>query len=336
MKALETLALAALCVAALDACTMLEELEKSGEAARRAASAVAAGNKAPQTDDEKDAALADKLDAYIGCVNDARQRVVDAERDYLRHVDAVKGPTGKETTVDVPELGMDACLSRLADAKKKAPPLPELEPATAAFESALSTLVKLTKQAHAYYDLEEYKDDGFAKGIAMHRPLMAAFAAVDKAEPPFAAAVWGVNDALCERRLARFSRDPARVLPYDIAKSLEAAKKLARLGDVRSLQQVNLAALTAAVTAYEQSLALIASYADAHPDESSKVLPLPIFQYAAGEFLSAAKALVRRKRENKDFKGDDEWRPELVAGNPANVRARYDELVYRTNGLRYR
>jgi hypothetical protein len=335
MKTLLTIALATFCASTLGACKLLEQLKKSGEAATQAASAGVQGAKAPAGDEEKDSQLADKLEGYIYCMNYETRSAFRAKQGYEREVDPVKGPTGKENSLYVQALNPEECFRRIGQAKTKQPSLPDVEAAAAAYQSSLGSLQQLTKQAHDYYDQKDFKDDKFAKGIAMHKPLMAAFDAFEKADKPFEDKVSTLNDALSERRLARLKNDPTQALPYDIAKSIDDAKKLVHFAEVDGLEQVNLAGLNAAITTYEQSLGALSSYADAHHAEAEKVSMLSSFQSASGDFLKASKELMRRKRDNKGFKGEI-LPPEMIEGHPANVLAKFNDMINRSNDLSYR
>ncbi|HTQ03987.1 MAG TPA: DUF3829 domain-containing protein [Polyangiaceae bacterium] len=333
MKALATILALLACVTTLGACKMLERLEKSAQP-NAAASTRAASTGAPSSEEANDSLLADKLDAYIYCMNYETRSAFSAKEGYLRRVDAVKGPTGKENGLSVPELNPAECFERIDQAKTKQPSLPDVEASAAKYASALSALAALTKQAHDYYDQKEFKDDKFAKGIALHKPLLAAFDAFEQADKPFEAQVSTLNDALSERRLARLKSDPTQVLPYDIAQSLDDAKKLVHFAEVDSLEQVNLPGLTAAVTTYEEALAALSSYADAHHAEAEKVAFLSGFRSAASDFLKAAKELVRRKRDKKGYQGET-LPPEMIDGHPANVLAKYNDMINRSNDLGY-
>jgi len=335
LKTLATIALAASCATTLGACKMLEQLKKSGEAATQAASAGVQGGKSPSSDEEKDSELADKLEGYIYCMNYETRSAFSAKQSYERDVDPVKGPTGKENSIYVQELNPQECFRRIDQAKTKQPPLPDVEAAAAGYETTLGALQQLTKQAHDYYDQKDFKDDKFAKGIAMHKPLMAAFDAFEKADKPFEDKVSSLNDALSQRRLTRLKNDPTQVLPYDIAKSVDDAKKLVHFAEVDSMEQVNLAGLSAGIATYEQSLGALSSYADAHHAEADKVSMLSSFQSASADFLKASKELMRRKRDNKGFKGEI-LPPEMIDGHPANVLAKFNDMINRSNDLNYR
>lgn len=254
---------------------------------------------------------------------------------YLRDIDEVKGPTGKERHVYVSTLSPEACLKRIDDAKAKAPSMPELETAAAAYQQTLGALDKVAKTLHDYYDHGDFKDDKFAKGMAMHKPLVDAMNAFEKADKVFEDKVTTLNDGIQQRRLVRLKNDPKAQVEYQIALSVDDAKKLVHFAEIETLAKLDAPAYTAAVAAYEQSYTTMNAYLDGHPAEADKVQSLSFFRNASSAYLKAAKELMRRKRDNKDFTKES-GSPEHIDGHPAQVLAKYNELINHSNGLRFR
>jgi hypothetical protein len=330
----ETAALAIL-MTTLGACKMIEQLKKTGEAVAAGSAVAQAGASAPSSQDEKDSELNEKLEGYIYCMNYETRSAFRAKEGYLRDVDENKGPTGKESNIYVSELSSDTCLKRIDESKAKPPAMADLDAAATDYKTTLAELEKQTKVAHQYYDQKDFKDDKFAKGIALHKPLMAAFAAFEKANKVFEDKVTSLNDAIGQRRLARLKNDPKAQLEYTIAKSVDDAKKLVHFAEVESLEKVDAAGLTAALATYEQSLGAFNTYADGHGAEADKVMMLSRFKSTSADFLKSAKELMRRKRDNKGFKGEI-LSPEMIDGHPANVLAKYNDMINSSNDLRFR
>jgi len=318
----------------LGSCKMLTELKKSGEAATKAAAGQTTAA-AASAEDDKDATLSDKLEGYIYCMNYETRSVYRMKDSYLRDIDPAKGPTGKERNVYVSALSSDGCLKRIDEAKKKPPAMADLEANATAYQTALAELQKLSKTAHDYYDHKDFKDDKFAQGIAMHRPLMNAFDAFEKADKAFEQQVTTLNDGLQGRRLARLKDDPKAQLEYQIAKSVDDAKKLVHFAEIDSLAKLDAAAFQTALTAYEQTYQAMNTYIDGHQAEADKVMSLSFFRNSSSDYLKAAKELMRRKRDNKDF-AKEFGSPEHIDGHPAQVLAKYNDLVNHSNGLRFR
>jgi len=323
----------ALGAVSLGSCKMLSQLKKTGEAAASAAAEGAAA--APSSEDEKDAALSEKLEGYIYCMNVETRSAYRLKDSYLRDIDPAKGPTGKERNVYVSALSPEACIKRIDEAKKKAPALPELEAAATAYQTALGELSKLSKTAHDYYDHKDFKDDKFARGIAMHRPLMSALDLFEKVDKAFEQQVTTLNDGLQSRRLARLKNDPKAQLEYQIAQSVDDAKRLVHFAEIESLDKLDAAAYQKALTEYEQTYQSMNTYIEGHPAEADKVLSLSFFRNSSSDYLKAAKELMRRKRDNKDF-AKESGSPEHMDGHPAQVLAKYNDLINHSNGLRFR
>jgi len=319
----------------LGSCKMLSQLKKSGEAATKAAEGKPGAAAPASSADEKDAQLSEKLEGYIYCMNYETRSVYRMKDGYLRDVDATKGPTGKERNVYVTALTPEPCLKRIDESKAKPPAMADLETAAQKYETTLGALAKLTRTAHDYYDQKNFKDDKFAQGIAMHRPLMSALDDFEKADKAFEDMVTTLNDGLQQRRLARLKDDPKAQLEYQIAKSVDEAKKLVHFAEIESLAKLDAAAFQTALGQYEQTYQTLNAYIDAHPAEADKVLMLSIFRSASSDYLKAAKELIRRKRDNKDFSREF-GSPEHIDGHPAQVLSKYNDLVNRSNGLQFR
>jgi len=318
----------------LGSCKMLTQLKKSGEAATKAADGTQ-GAAAASSADEKDAELSEKLEGYIYCMNYETRSVYRMKDGYLRDVDATKGPTGKERSIYVQALTPEACLKRIDEAKAKKPAMADLETAAQKYETTLGALAKLSKTAHDYYDQKNFKDDKFAQGMALHRPLMSALDDFEKADKAFEDMVTTLNDGLQQRRLARLKDDPKAQLEYQIAKSVDEAKKLVHFAEIDSLAKLDAAGFQTALTQYEQTYQAMDGYIDAHPAEAEKVLMLSIFRSASSDYLKAAKELMRRKRDNKDF-SKEFGSPEHIEGHPAQVLSKYNDLLNSSNGLQFR
>jgi hypothetical protein len=329
---LRTTIVAAVCLALLPiGCKRLTEM---GKAARQASSSAAAESADPQ--EEKDAELSQKLEGYIDCLNRASRDAAGSKESYLMYIDEAKGPTGKEHGVWIRALDVSSCVQALDKAKGLPPQLPDVEATVVQYRAALEALVPLVKQAHDYYDQKNYNDDKWAKGKQMHAPLVAAFAKFTQANEPFEQKVVALNEGVQGRRLARLQKDPKRRLQYLIEQSAQDAKKLVKLAEVSELGKLNGPAFDAQLQAYEKDYSDLDQYVTAHKDEASKVLTFSIFWSAEGDYLKAAKELMRRKRDNKDFIKESSPSPKFVEGHPAKVLDKYNDLVDRLNGLSFR
>lgn len=332
-KSLSVTVLLVVCGSTLGACKMLSQLKKTGEAATKAAAS--AGAATPTAQDDKDGQLSEKLEGYIHCMNYETRAVYRNRTAYLRTVNAEKGPTGKESYISALSLSPESCLKRIDESKAKAPAIPDLETAAADYKTALAALDKISKTAHDYYDHKDFKDDKYAKGMELHKPLMAAYDAFEKADKVFDEKVTTLNEGISQRRLVRLKADPTAQLEYLIAKNVDDAKKLVHFTEVDSWEKLDEAGFAAGLTVYEQSYNELNTYVGAHAPEAEKVMMLSSFTSATSDYLKAAKELMRRKRDKKDFK-NEHGSPEHIDGHPAQVLAEYNDMINASNNLRFR
>jgi hypothetical protein len=330
-RAIERVVLATGLLAALLACKKSGPSKQSPTAAASASAAAAADAEA-----DKDAQMSEKVGHYVTCLNRASGDVIRSKQRYLGWVDEKTGPTGKERAVSgLYSVHPENCLEALKKAAALSVKLPEVDPLAPPYQQALEALVPLLKDADEYYTRGNYKDDKWAKAKSMHGPLMAGFARFQSANSALDTKVSVLNDQLSARRLARLAKDPTLKLPYLFEKASVESKKLVRIADVESLKQVDLANLTQAVTTYEKTLDELTAYANAHKAEADKVTSLSSFQSESKDFLVAAKELMRRKRDNKDF-AKEFGSPEHVSGHPAQVLSKYNRMVDTANSVRFR
>jgi hypothetical protein len=309
-----------------------------------ALSAAVAGNEAPApaaaapSAGEADAALGKKLSCFIVCFNRLSSSVRDAEHRYYGWVDEKTGPTGKENDIEgISTLNLDSSMEKLDNAKSLPPALPDIDAAAEAYRAAANKLNPLVKAANDYYEQNDYKDDKFAKGKAMHGPLVAAFAAFDVADKALNEKVTVMNDALGQRRLAVLAKDPGRRVQYLVEQSLADAKKLLAVAEVKKLDELDEAKLGAALTTFETTESNLESYASANKAEADKVSMLDSAISSEKDLLKSAKELLRRKRDNKDFNKEvvEHSNPEFIDGHPAQVISKYNALIDNTNSLSY-
>jgi hypothetical protein len=148
--------------------------------------ALAAGASAPSSGD--DMKLAQKISAYIDCINRHSNWTLGSRERYLDWVkDAKRGPTGREPVIYglYPLFDASSCREGIEKAARLPPAAPEIEQSAAAWIETFANLDTIVTEANTYYELENYKDDRMAKGKSMHPQLMDAFARFD-----------GANDAL--------------------------------------------------------------------------------------------------------------------------------------------
>lgn len=275
-------------------------------------------------------ALVKKSNLYISkCFNNYSISVANSRSRYVSWIkDPKSGPTGKESIVyglyQINGDGSD-CASAIAEAKAADPEMPELEAAADKFAAALGGVLPLIANAYNYYDQEDYKDDGFAKGKEIHTPLMAAFDNFDAVNKEFAAEIDKVEDNVAQVQLDEYRDDPSKVFEFNsVDLSIKSKKIVAYLRD-RKYEDMKAEDLQPLIEEAEASLTQTKAAKSSRPTSG-------IFLNQADEFIKASKDLMRRIRDKKPFSDFDRnllgtsggW---MVDGSPDKVINVYNRMV---------
>lgn len=154
-----------------------------------------------------------RIDGVItACLNRFSQRGYDSRERYLSWVDGKTGPTGREPIVyglyDFP-LPIADCREAI-DRMVATPPLdPELDAAARGYADALVALDGRIQDATPYYEQERWRDDAFARGRALHAPLMTAFDNFVAADRALARVVDARLDAIDDAATDRLGPNPS-------------------------------------------------------------------------------------------------------------------------------
>ena len=322
-------ALGSVVIVSLCACNKADRTQGSAPPAASSAAA----QPAVSNEQEQDSQLTEKLNKYIDCLNNISEQILRARQDYFSFADEKKGPSAKgDPRINLYISAAQTCLEGLAKVKPLPPPLPALEATVTAYEQSVREIVPLIKQVNEYYKQGNYKDDKFAKGKAMHGPLVAAFAKFAAVNKELDDKVTKINEDLSARRLIALQKDPTQKLHYLVARSEKEAKVLVDVAVVKDLKDLDLAKLTALLGIYEKTVGEIDTYTSAHKDEVDKVNSFPNFENQTKSFLKSVKELMRRKRDGKDFKKESGY-PTSIDGHPAQVLEQYNRLITDGNGL---
>lgn len=330
-----------LAVLTVGLCTSCDKLkEMAGQ--KGSGSAGADAPAAPGGDGDPDAELGQKLNQYIECINKASSSALRSRSRYLGWVDPKTGPTGQERNVyGLFQINLvDQCKKALKKAQTMKPDTPDLDKAAAEYEKALDKLKPLVDSAYDYYNQKDYKDDQMKKGKEMHGPLIAAFDEFAKADRGLRDRIAAINDKMAARELANIEKNEGKKLLWHWKSMMLKAKHLVRVGDVPDLPELDLDQYDPALKDYEAAVKELDSYASGHGAETKKVM---MFSSAVGEakdFLKAAKEMMRRKRDKKEWSqseimqinSNNGW---MVDGHPAQFVRKYNDLVNRSNGLRW-
>ncbi|MEZ4266342.1 MAG: YiiG family protein [Myxococcota bacterium] len=322
-----------------------------GEAAKSAAGAVTnqagggAGGGAVEAGEapSEDDILNQKLNLYVDCINSYADRAFDSRGRYLSWVDEKTGPTGKEKRISYGLYTMSDpkdCDAKVKQANELRPDLPPLEEAATAYAAALMTLHPLLEEANTYYERENYKDDGAAKGRELHPKLLAGWAALDTANAALRKEFSAQRGAIQARELAELEAK-GKNLRYYIAKTMNEARILTELGEPAGDGDFGLAdadAVKAQAAAMETLADEYTAYVKAHEDEANGMMMLSRYTSAIDDFAKQAKLFSRRVVDK-----DKASRSELSRlghgltspdGTFSKLQYQYNQMVSAHNSLR--
>jgi hypothetical protein len=286
-----------------------------------------------------DEALSQKLGKYIDCYNRLTSNVFRTWKRYASWVDEKTGPTGKERNVyGLYELtSVELCEKEIAAGNSAAPSLPELHAEADAYKTALVALAQQVNDAARYYTGGDYKDDQWAKAKTMHAPLLAAFEKFKEANTAFDRRLGQLNDEIALRQLAELEKDPNSRLEALSRRAMHEAKGLLDFVEIENIDELPAEPYAARLDAFDKAVAALRAHADGHKDEAAQLRGLDTLLGELQEYLTAAKELQRRKRDNNDFAKE---KPagglfNRVDGHPAQVIEKYNDAVGASNRLAF-
>jgi|GEM_PF-830676 len=274
-------------------------------------------------DNQASSSIAEKLNAYIGCINRLSERSYQSRSRYFSWA-AKSGPTGKERIIYGTYTIYDTsdCKKNVEAANDMEPHDAELETAATAYVTAVTKLEPLLKEADDYYEQENYKDDKMAKGKALHPRLVAAWDEFVGADQKLKRDVEAINDRRAWQNLAAIEKSEGRTARYHIQALMIEAKRLLR---AEGAETPDVALITLALDDYESKVKAIEQSAGNDAMGS-------MFIDNAKSFLATAKQLMRRIRDKVPYSTGDKmilnsgggW---MVEGSPARLTRDYNQLV---------
>lgn len=303
--------------------------------------ATAGSNGVPSTGGAaaNDEALSQKLGKYIDCYNRLTSNVFRTWKRYASWVDEKAGPTGKERNVyGLYELdSVELCEKEIAAGNAAAPSLPELHADADAYKTALVELAPKVNEAARYYTGGDYKDDQWAKAKTMHAPLIAAFEKFKVANAAFDRRIGQLNDEIALRQLTELEKDPNSRFEALSRRAMHEAKSLLGFVDIENIDGLSAEGYAPRLEAFDKAVTALRTHADAHKDEAAQVRGLDPLLGELKEYLTAAKELQRRKRENKDFAKENPPGGNFnrVDGHPAQIIEKYNDVVGASNRMSF-
>ncbi len=287
------------------------------------------------------------------CLNRFDQSVGRSRGRYLQWVESEeRGPTGRERHVyGLYQINgnLAGCQTAIQTSNAAPPADADLQAAATAYGAALAEVVAKVNDAYPYYDRENYRDDNFERGRAMHAGLMAAFNAFRAASTELDDRVSTANRGITERRIARLANDPRRAVQVMVERHLLLAEDTLKLVhgwsvDNRRLSGIDADAMVAQVaqleTLTDQLAAAIAAGQGADAVGSTSSHWLESYSREAVELLTHAKGLMRRVRDRETFSrgelmnlsGSGGW---MVSGAPPRMIREFNEMIDQYNRIRW-
>lgn len=296
------------------------------------------GNTQPGSSSSAQGDLTEKANLYISkCVNTYSSSIMSSYQRYTSWLkDKNAGPTGRESLVyglyEVRGDGED-CASAVTQANDAEPDMPGLEKSADKYVTALKEAAKQIQSVYTYYDQEDYKDDGFAKGKASHAALMAAFEAFDTANKDFSLEVDKIEDEVAAARLEEYRDDPSKKFAFAVTDFNIKAKKALVYATRTEYSSLSADTLQTHVDQLEPAVTEMKNAGTGKTMASS--------YFDNGEkFVKAVKELMRRVRDKKPFNSTEAswlgtgagW---MVEGSPDKVVHEYNSLVRSRSFLQF-
>lgn len=283
--------------------------------------------------------IRNKLNVYVAMINGYSLRAHDSLRRYLSWVNPETGPTGKERYI---LYGLYTIADPSNDIKNtrqiasQAPAVVTLDNSALQYADAVEVLYPLLNQADEYYTQEDYKDDNAQKGRQLHPDLMAGFERLVRSDRALRSALESVMEQLELQEINAFKQNND-MFSYWMRYSMLQAKEIMKEKS-NSIELIDLGALESAIKQYGGCISDLNKYVQSHPEETKGLTSLDMFITAHKDCLTAAKKLMRRKRDNKAYtpiekklmSGAGGW---MVEGSLAQLLNEYNELIDRYNGL---
>jgi len=285
-----------------------------------------------------DQSLVKKTNFYItNCFNKYSNSVVSSHNRYAMWVkDMNVGPTGKEMNIyglyEISGDGLD-CEKAVSDAKAIEPAMPAIEDAADKYVVALKDVIKNINGIYKYYEQDDYKDDGFAKGKAAHPALVESFKNFKQINTTFAAEVDKLEDEVAQQQLEKLKGQPDKRFEYLVTETGVKAKKMKNLLQDKEYAQLTADELNPIITDFEASVEELRK-------EPSKKAMGDSYTRACDAFTKASKELMRRIRDGKKFTASEEsfnssgagW---MVEGSPGKVIKAYNDMLFQRQFTRF-
>lgn len=277
-------------------------------------------------------ALVTKTNLYVKALN----AVSGVQRSYDRYaswVDLKKGVTGKEPYIsyglyDISKSIVDDIRDAAEKGPKMSPPLPDLDAVVVRLSEAVVALAPLVNKASAYYEHEDFKDDGAKLGRELHQQMMPLFEHTFAAETELRRGLDNIKADLDRKQLAEIERVNGKKYEWHLRNYMIAAKGVVSLlPEDPDAPLIKADAYKARYDELESAYNAFQAFTSEHPDEVKKVTMASFVESAVKDFFTASKFLRRTLEAPKP--GRREYIERL-----GNLAKAYNELIQRSNSFR--
>jgi len=247
-----------------------------------------------------------KLDPIIHFLNTWSPNVFHARENYLRNVDADKGPTCRradlENSIDAQwDVQYKDDVAALRASVKNQPATPALDDPTKGLADTFMSLATSLAEAKKYYGDGEYKKDSCKKGQALHAKLMAdwkKYSEEDRAVRKFAT---DLHDSIAEVELKTVEKRSGKQFHYYLLKTVIDAKKVMDVFESNwDTKDADLTAMQAALNTYAKTADGLKEFEAKHHADSDSY-GYSAFASKADRFLTTAKDYRDRKVTKTPF-----------------------------------
>lgn len=274
----------------------------------------------------------EKMRIYIDCINSLRREFDDSFMDYHSWIkDLQQGPTGSENPREINEINRtfltncDKNISQLQASITSPEPVDKL---AIDYISKATTLAGKISEMSIYYKQENYKDDNFAKGKALHAEWLkfnsqfevianAWYATMQTLVDEQRQKTLEENKSLEQKTFRNYALE-AMMLSYEIQQTIEK-------------KDVDLAAVREKASKLDSVIAELKA-SDKEGRESSFIEETANLQTQAIKY-------ARRMKQQTPYSGEEKQRIDVmgmdytVDGSCAAVLHQYNRLVFEYNGI---
>lgn len=285
------------------ACTTTDQSEPqvtqstSGEIAEESENVEEEVSDDPGKNDQK---VTEKMNYYVGCVNDVSNEIYEGRDRYFERVDPEVGPVGDKVFIWINDLGfadLDSCYEGVEKANAINVET-QLNPLAESYVEAVKALNPILEEGNKFYSQDDYRDDpDGSQSQDLHNRYMEALNNFEAKDKALRDEMDKLKKAMDEKLLEELKNegDP---FGYLNQKLMIDAQSLLDTGNKESFAEIDLDQLTTDLNTYENTMNEITTYVQENP---SVIELMPSYNHfldhSAQYFFGEAKNLMRDKRD---------------------------------------